>query len=168
MAFYTNSSMIGVDLNTPGADQLFALGTTVRGSDGSIWQYVVAAASCSAYSVVGINASASMSQLVLANIDSGSGRQIAVCQANFSASAYGWVPIHGGAAGAAFKVNVSGSATLGTDFYITTGSGSRLTTTAAASGTIKGITLATATEAWVGITAVACIITWPRVNTLGS
>jgi len=166
MAFYSNSSKLGIDLNSASSTQLFALGMTTRGSDGSMWQYVCASSTVSAYSVVVVNSSGTMRMAVLGDVDAGGGFQIAVAQNAFVTSEYGWVPFHGGAAGSQFKVKVSGSATLGAVLYMATTSGN-VSITAAASATLKGIVLATA-SAWSGVTSQACILTWPKVNTVGA
>lgn len=166
MAFYPNSSKLGVDLNNSSSTQVFALGTTIRGTDGSIWQYVCASTTVSAYSVVVVNSSGTMHMAVLGDVDAGGGAQIAVAQNTFAPSEYGFVPIHGGAAGTTFNVKVSGSATLGAVLYMATSSGN-VAITAAASATLKGIVLATA-SAWSGVTTKPCILTWPKVNTLGA
>lgn len=167
MAFYVNSSKLGVDLNNASATQQFSLGEVCRGTDGSIWQYVCAATTVSAYSVVVVNQSGTMQMAVLGDVNAGAGNFIAVAQNAFAPSDYGWVPIHGGAAaGTVMKVKVSASVTLGVTLYLATSSGN-LSSTAAASATLKGITLATA-SAVAGVTYYACILTWPKVNTLGA
>jgi len=142
------------------------LGTTLRGTDGSIWQYCCANGTVSAYSVVGINSSGTAKMLVLGDVNAGQGYQIGVTQNGFASSEYGWVPIHGGAGLAGFKVKVSASVTLGVSLYLATSTGN-LSSTAAASATMKGIVLSTA-SAVAGVTVYACILTWPKVNTLGA
>ena len=167
--FTTNSSKLGVDLTQSNSTQNFGLGDTIRGSDGSIWQYVNAATTVSAYSVVAINASGTMNMATLTALDSSSGGyQLAVAQFAFAPSDYGWVPIHGvGGPGGTFKVKVSGSSSAGLALYIGTASGN-LTITAAASGTIAGIAIVSGTDtANTAVTATPCIITWPKTRSLG-
>jgi len=169
MAFYTNSSSIGVNLNTSSTTQDFALGSLIQGSDGSIWQYACAATTVSAYSVVAINASGSMNMAVLGSINGTFGVQLAVSQNTFAPGEYGWVPVHGvGGGTGTFKVKVSGSVSAGLMLYIGTASGN-ITITAAASGTLHGVAVVTAMDtADTAVTAAPCIITWPRPRTLGS
>jgi len=169
MAFYTNSSKLGVDLTQASSTQNFAVGDTIRGSDGSVWQYAQAATTVSAYSVVAINASGSMNMATLTALDSSSGGyQLAVAQFTFAPSDYGWVPVHGvGGPGGTFKVKVSGSVSAGVALYIGTASGN-ITITAAASGTLDGIAVVTAMDtANTAVTAAPCIITWPKTRSLG-
>ena len=104
---------------------------------------------------------------MLGDVNTSVGNFLAIAQIAFAPSEYGWVPIHGGpSASTGFKVKVSGSATLGLSLYLATSSGN-ISTTAAVSATLKGITLVTATEAWLGVTTPQVIMTWPRVNTNG-
>jgi len=166
--FSTNSSKLGVDLTQASSTQNFAVGDTIRGSDGSIWQYACAATTVSAYAVVAINASGSMNMATLTALDNSSGGyQLAVAQFAFAPSDYGWVPVHGvGGPGGTFKVLVSGSSSAGVALYVA-GSG-RLSITAAASGTIAGIAIVSGTDtANTAVTATPCIITWPKTRSLG-
>ncbi len=170
MAFFVTGSKIGVDFSQSSATQNFGLGDTVRGSDGSIWQYVCAATTVSAYSVVAVNQSGTCNMAVLANLDNTTGGyQLAVAQFNFAPSEFGWVPVHGtGGPGGTFKVKTSGSVSAGLMLYIGTASGN-LTITAAASGTIDGIAVVTAMDtASTAVTASPCIITWPKTRSLGN
>lgn len=167
MAFYVSASKLGVDLNNSNATQAFDLGEVATASDGSIWQYVVAATTVSAYSVVVVNQSGTMQMAVLGDVNAGAGNFIAVAQNAFAPSDYGWVPIHGtGGASTGFRVKVSASVTLGVTLYLATSSGN-ISSTAAASATLKGIALTTA-SAVAGVTVYACVLTWPKVNTLGT
>ena len=167
MTFYLNSSKIGVDLNKTSSTQAFSVGTLLRGNEGSLWQYVCADTTVSAYSVVVVNTSGSMHMAVLGDVNAGAGNFLAVAQNAFAPGEYGWVPVHGGAStGGAMKVKVSASVTLGTQLYLATSSGN-LSTTAAASATVKGIALSTA-SAVAGVTVYACLLTWPKINTQGA
>lgn len=174
MPFYPASQKLGVDLNNAQAFSTaspaqFNLGALVRGSDGSMWQYVCADTTVSAYSVVVVNQSGTMHMAVLGDVNAGAGNFLAVAQCAFAPNEYGWVPIHGGGGvNNTFKVKVSGSAQPGTTLYLATSSGN-LATTAAASATIKGIAIATASTTSTGVgTPVPIIMTWPKINTLGA
>jgi hypothetical protein len=167
MAFYVSSSKLGVDLNNTSATQGYTLGEVCSASDGSMWQYVCADSTVSAYSVVVVNQSGTMHMAVLGDVNAGAGNFIAVAQNIFAPNEYGWVPIHGtGGQSTGFKVKVSASVTLGVTLYLATSSGN-LSSTAAASATMKGIALSTA-SAVAGVTTYACVLTWPKVNTLGT
>lgn len=158
MAFYVNSSTIGVDLNNSNSTQQFALGSVVTGSDGTVWQYVNAATAVTAYQVVAISTSGTMGKCSVA--DAMAGMQLAVAQNAFAASDYGWVPIHGtGGPGTTMKVQVSATNTQNVAIYIATSTGNISTT--ASSATIAGIAFQTATVT-AGITAYAAIVSWPK------
>jgi hypothetical protein len=163
MSFYTNSSLIGVNLNAASATQDFALGSVCAGSDGTFWQYVNAATAVTAYQVVAISTSGTMGKCSIA--DAVLGLQIAVAQCAFSGSQYGWVPIHGtGGPGTTLKAQYSATTTQNVAIYIATSTGNLSTT--ASSATIQGIAIQTATVT-AGITSYAAIITWPRCNYTG-
>ena len=171
MAFYVNSSMIGVDLTQSQSSvaPTFGIGNIVHGNDGSIWQYVQAATTVSAYSVIAISASGTANMATLTALDNSSGGyQLAVSQFAFAPSEYGWVPVHGvGGPGGTFKVKVSGSVSAGLMLYIGTASGN-LSITAATSGTIAGIAVVTAMDtASTAVTAAPCILTWPKARSAG-
>lgn len=159
MAFYVNSSKIGVDLNNTNSTQQFALGEVVTGSDGTIWQYANAATAVTAYQLVAINTAGTCGKASVA--DAMAGMQLAVAQNAFAASDYGWVPIHGtGGPGTSMRISVSATCTQNVAIYIATSTGNISTT--ASSATIAGIALQTATVT-AGITNYACIVTWPKV-----
>ena len=168
MAFYSNSSLVGVDLNNSSTTQLFALGTILSGSDGSIWQYVQAASTVSAYSVVVIGVSGSVQMMdQRAQADATAAWQLGVAQTTFAPSAYGWVPVHGvGGLNGPFKVKVSGSVSTGLMLYFGSGSGN-VTISATTSATVAGIAVQTVMDtASTAVTAAPCIITWPKSRTI--
>lgn len=182
MPFYPASGKLGVDFNNatafssvsatttvPVIPHQFHLGETCLGADGSIWQYVCADSTVSAYSVVAVNQSGTCHMAVLGDVNPGSGRFLALAQCNFAPNEYGWVAVAGGGGqNNTFKVKVSGSSQPGTTLYLATTSGN-LATTAAASATLKGIAIATASTTSTGVgTPVPVIMTWPKINTLGA
>ena len=167
MAFYVSSSKLGVDLNTTSSTALFALGEMVEGSDGTIWEYVNASTSVSAYAIVAINASGTMAMASVA--DAVAGRQLAVAQAAFAASEYGWVPIRGtGGANNQMRVLCSSTMSGGNALYV----GSRTgvcSIQASSSATLVGVMVYGASGADHALTtSLACIISWPRCNYSGA
>lgn len=167
MAFYVSSSKLGVDLNTTSTTALFALGEIVEGSDGTIWEYVNASTSVSAYAIVAINASGTMAMASVA--DAVAGHQLAVAQAAFAASEYGWVPIRGtGGANNQMRVLCSSTMSGGNALYV----GSRTgvcSIQASSSSTLVGIMVYGASGADHALTtSLACIISWPRCNYSGA
>ena len=163
MTFYVNSSTIGADLNNTITTKLFTLGSTLEGSDGSIWQYVVASTSVSQYAVVAINSSGTMAMASV--IDATTGRQLAVAQNAFAASEYGWVPVHGGGGvSSTFRVLVSATMSGGNALYVGSQTGV-VSIQASSSATVKGIAVYAASGAdHATVTSLACIISWPRCN----
>ena len=165
MAFYNNSSLIGVNFNTTTTTQLFTLGTTTEGSDGTLWQYTKANTSVSAYAVVAITPSGACAMCSIG--DAVLGYQLAVPQIAFAASEYGWVPVHG-VGGANSNLKVLAATMTATSIYISATTG-RLSYTESGSATIHGITIYGASGSDVGgVTSLACILTWPKCNIVGA
>jgi len=167
MTFYVNSSTIGADLNNVSTTQLFTLGSTLEGSDGTIWQYVNASTSVSQYALIAINASGTMAMASAA--DAVAGLQLAVSQQAFTASSYGWVPIHGtGGTSSTFKVLASSTMSGGNALYVGTKTGS-VSIQASGSSTLTGIIVYAASGVdHATTTSLACVITWPKCNYSGS
>lgn len=160
-----NSSTIGVNLgNSDGSTALFGLGQTVVGSDGSQWIYVQATGALVTGSVV-CYTTGYIAQLATASNLFGngggspnSGEGLAFAQGTFAASDYGWVVMRGQNQ----YVRVSSISTLGAALYLDTASSGVLTTTAA-SGTMAGIILLTASSTGVQ-TAVKAYLQYPRLS----
>lgn len=167
MAFYSRSSIIGVDLNSTSTTPNYALGTMTEGSDGSLWQYVNASTSVSAYAVVAINQSGTMAMASVA--DAVAGRQLAVAQNAFAASDYGWVPIRGtGGQNNQFKVLCSSTMSGGNALYVGSQTGV-VSIQASSSATVKGIMVYTASGSDTAtVTVMSCVISWPKCNYSGA
>ena len=167
MAFFNNSSLIGVDFNTASTTQLFALGTTAEGSDGSLWQYVVASTSVSAYAVVAINVAGTCAMASV--VDAVSGLQLAVSQIAIPASSYAWVPVHGvGGPNGTFKVLCSATMSGGNALYVGSQTGV-VSIQASSSATVQGITVYAASGAdHATTTSLACVISWPKCTYNGN
>ena len=159
-SFFTQSSTIGVDLNTTSTTQLFALGTHVLGDRGSEWVYVQAATAvtlgkCVAISNAGTCAMVSATDMVL-----GTTPQLGFAQVAFAASDFGWVPIRGenmailttGSTSATAQVCVAGS-------LASTG---MVSTVATASGSIIGVLFVSIAQTATA-TLTGAILTWPRI-----
>lgn len=95
MAFYTTSSLVGVDFNTTSTTQLFALGTKANGSDGTEFLYCVASSAITAFKCVTINGAYSVAMVSAADMLDDPGGRVGYAQTAFAASEYGWVPIAG-------------------------------------------------------------------------
>jgi hypothetical protein len=87
-----NSSLIGVNLTAyqAAADgPLFALGTTVQGTDGSLWEYVCPLSAIAQYNAVCIDADNHASNLTTTNAVEV--KRVGVAQISIAVSGYGWV-----------------------------------------------------------------------------
>lgn len=87
-----NSSLIGVNLNgyqTQAEGAQYALGTTVLGTDGSLWEYVQALSVISAFNAVCIDADGKASNLTTTN--AAEVRRVGVAQISIAVSGFGWV-----------------------------------------------------------------------------
>lgn len=97
MAFYTTSSMIGVDFNTVGTTQLFALGTRANGSDNTQWVYCKAGTAVTAFKAVHINSTYTCAMASVADVLDGSATsgRLGWAQSAFAADEFGWIPVQG-------------------------------------------------------------------------
>ena len=163
---FVNSSTIGVNLqgNSDGAPANFALGSHVLGNAGSEWIYVYATSALTTGTVVAINSGfvvlpANASNLTNSGQGSpNSGDAIGFSQGVFAAADFGWVCIRGQNQ----YVAVSNISTLGAALYISAVASGMLTT-AAASGTLAGVILATASATGVA-SVVQAYLSYPRLN----
>lgn len=161
-----NSSTIGVNLQgaSDGATANFGLGTHVLGNAGSEWIYVQATSALTTGTVVAINSGfialpANASNLLNAAQGSPqSGDAIGFSQGVFAAADFGWVCIRG----QNMYVAVSNISTLGAALYISPNA-SGMISTSAASGTLAGIVLATASASGVA-SVVQAYLQYPRLQ----
>ena len=163
MAFRVSSSRIGVDLNNTSTTALFALGETVEGSDGTLWEYVQASTSVSAYAVVAIAQSGTCAMASV--VDATSGRQLAVAQNAFAANDYGWVPIRGTGGGLnQMRVLCSGTMSGGSALYVGSRTGV-VSIQVSGSATLRGVVVygASAVDE-ATVTSLPCVISWPRCS----
>jgi hypothetical protein len=167
MAFYNNSSLIGVDFNSVSTTQLFSLGTTAEGSDGTIFQYTQASTSVSAFAVVAINAAGTCAMASV--LDAVQNLKLGVSQIAIAANEYGWVPIHGtGGATGTLKVLCSATMSGGCSLYVGSRTGV-VSIQASSSATVRGIVVYAASGSdHSTTTSLACVLTWPKSNYLGS
>lgn len=87
-----NSSLIGVNLDayrTQAEGAQFALGTTVQGTDGSLWEYVQTLSAISTYNAVCIDADNRASNLTTTN--AAETKRVGVAQISIAVSGFGWV-----------------------------------------------------------------------------
>lgn len=167
MAFYTNSSLIGVDFNSVSATQLFALGTIAKGSSGTEWVYCRAATAVTAYKAVVINGTFTCAMpSVSDSLGTVTAGRLGWAQTAFAVSDYGWIPVNGvvyGMATGSVTLTVSSSPLAVGASAVSTG----MLVQSSASATVQGITPyafgsggQTATA-----TAMQFILSWPRFGT---
>ena len=161
-SFYATSSRIGVDLQNPGSTQLFALGETVDASNDSVWVYVQASTSVTAFKMVAYNTAGAMGMASAADIVNG--LQLGVAQTAFASAEYGWVPIKG----SPFDLMVTGSVTAGGPAYCAlSGIGTGMcAASATASLTLNGIAILTSEgSAATSTTVCQVVLSYPKVKT---
>lgn len=147
MAFVTDG-MVGVDLtlttpvpaiagNNDGIGGLYALGTRVTASDGSVWVYVQAEAAIAQYSWVAIdeNFEAVLGTKALAD----AGHMVGFAQVAFADDDFGWVCVHG----ANISVRVLASCAADVQLY-TSGTAGALDDTSGSQTLIRGVVLVAA------------------------
>jgi len=165
MANFVSQSTIGVQLgNSDGATALFGVGQHITANNGAEWIYVQATSALTTGTVVAVNTSyiaipANATNLFgVAGGVPNSGSQLAFAQGTFAAADFGWVCVRG----QPMYVLVSNVSTLGAALYINAGFSGSLTT-AAASGTIAGVILLTASATGV-LNPVIGYLQYPRLQ----
>lgn len=83
------SSMLGVDLNNYSSTALFAEGTQVLGTDGSLFEYCNTLSAIAAYNAVCIDDAGDASNLTTTN--AASYKKVGVAQISIAVSCYGWI-----------------------------------------------------------------------------
>ena len=165
--YYTTSSLVGVDFNTVGSTQLFAVGTKANGSSGTEWVYCRAGGTITAFKACIVNGTFTVAMAsagdVLGSVTAG---RIGIPQVAFTSGDWGGVPVNG-----LLYVMMTASVTLavsGVPMAIgASGVSTGMMIQSSASGTVQGITPVafgsggqTATA-----TAMQCICSWPRIGT---
>lgn len=142
---YATSGMLGVDFDVTTAgtgasfDQggLFAVGTQVTATDGSIWVYVHASAAIAQYDCVAIDENFEATPMTDTLADAG--HQVGFAQVAFDDNDFGWVC----RSGANITVNVLASCAADVQLY-TSGTPGKLDDTSASQNLIRGVVLVTA------------------------
>lgn len=143
------SSVLGVDLNNYSSTALFAKGTTVLGTDGSLFEYVNTLSAIAAYNAVVIDQNNDASNLTTTN--AAEIRRVGVAQISIAVSSFGWVQRSGrmlvnvaancqdfvplfttATAGVVDDITVSEALILGLNSYSSTVTASAVTAVAAA------------------------------------
>mgnify|MGYP001597480439 CR=1 FL=1 len=154
-----NSSMIGVNLQgvSDGATALFGVGQHCLGDDSAEWVYVMAQAAFTTGMLVAVNATYSAKTCTAT--DAFAGQQLAFAQGAWASSDFGWVALRGNG----LNVALSTVCTLGVALYISAASSGSITT-AAASGTLAGITILNCSATGVLNAASTAYVSWPRLS----
>ena len=164
MAYYTTSSLIGVDFNTVSTTQLFALGTKANGSDNTEWVYCQAASAITAFKACVINGTYTVAMTSATDVLDDTGGRFGWAQTAFAASDFGWVPVAG-----TMYVMTTGSNTLAASGVPVCMGGSAVSTgmismVATTSNTMQGIQIVAHGSGGQTATATAAqaIISYPR------
>ena len=168
--FFANSSSIGFDPNNMSATALFAVGTHILGNNDTEWVYVQAQTTISALSFVAFNATFSAGMASAGDVAI-NGANIALANAQISASSFGWVAVRGANLSCIFTGTGSLALTSG-QLQLASSAGPTgtimLGTVGTASCTLAGISLvATATSSATGLGtggANVCLVNlyWPQ------
>lgn len=151
----SNSSIIGVDLDSTSTTQLFALGTHVQGSNNSEWVYVqIGATAVTAYKAVAFNNAYTCGMASVTDLLNG--LQIGVAQTAMATGSFGWVAIRGNSLG----VLGSSSVTATAQGIFLHGTG-LVDNAVSASGTLAGISFVSVAQT-AGVTVSGCLLSWPR------
>ncbi|OSM03955.1 hypothetical protein [Magnetofaba australis] len=89
MSHFATDGALGVDLSHSHDSAMFALGTQVQGSQGTVWTYIKASAAIAQYDAVGIDADFTAAPLTKAMADANYG--VGFAQIAIAADAYAWV-----------------------------------------------------------------------------
>jgi len=162
-SFYATSSKIGADLQNPGTTQLFALGTRTQGTRDSMWVYVQASTSVTAYKAVAVSTAGAMG--MASGADVLGGLQLGVAQTAFASAEFGWVPIKG----SPFGVMTTGSCSVGNQLYIAASSTPTGIASISASGscTMLGIALLAVVDT-ANASVATCVLTYPTPKSPGT
>lgn len=157
----SNSSLIGANFAATGTTQLFALGTSTRGTDDSLWEYVCASGTFTTGRAVLINPAGTAHALVTANLTANAnGYDIGFTQTTISRDEYGWVAKQG----RNMYVACTGTVTAGGESGVAFSADAGRLQNAAAGGvgnTAFGIHITTSASTATASVAVATL-TWPR------
>lgn len=143
---------LGADLTHTSDEAGFALGTTVKGNDGTEWVYVQASGAITQYDCVAIDESFQAAAMTKALADAG--HQVGFAQVAFADNDYGWVAIRGADIGCRLKTACAADVAL-----YTTASAGMLDDTSASQTLINGA-VAVAVSSSSG-EAVEIIARWP-------
>lgn len=94
MATVITSSLVGVDINNYSSSAMFAVGTQVFGTNGSMFEYVNTLSAIPAYQLVVIDDANNASNATTTNAATGLSR-LGVAQISIAVSCYGWVQRQG-------------------------------------------------------------------------
>lgn len=162
MPFNVTQSTIGVDLNNTDTTGLFALGTRVTGTGDSVWVYVRASTSVTAYKVVAIATNGYCG--MASGADVLGGLPLGVAQTAIPASTYAWVPLAGGP----FGVMTTGSCSIGNAVYVASSSTPTGIASISASGscTMLGIYLVAVVDT-ANASVANCVLDFPKPKSPG-
>mgnify|MGYP003394004366 CR=1 FL=1 len=143
------SSVLGVDLNNYSSTALFARGTMINGTDGSLFEYVNTLSAIAEGNAVGIDESGNASNLTTTLATTV--KKAGVAQISIAVSTFGWVQRMG-------KMNVQVAANCAKDVLLfTTGTAGILDDATISGAVFPGLNLITSTvsNATIGVALAA-------------
>ena len=154
---HVTTPILGVDFTATPTTAEFALGTTVKGSDGTEWVYVQASGAITQYDTVGIDENYQAAAVTKAIVDDGHG--IGFAQVAFTDNDYGWIA----KSGTNIQARVATGCLPDVALY-TSGTAGVIDDDASGQTKIDGI-VAVTTGSASGVASVEVIATYPRSAT---
>ncbi len=156
MALYTNSSMIGVDLNNADTTARFASGTVATASQDALFTYCETVGTFSTGMMGTISTAGTATPAVTSSGQAAGQSMIGFIQTSSTSGQFAWFAQTGNNV----YIRVSGTCNASAVLYVATTSGCLHSTSA--SSTMAGIVLLASTSATATNAAVLANLTWPR------
>lgn len=157
--FFTQSNMIGVDLNNSNTAPQFGLNSIAFGTGDTEWVYAYVSGAVSTGSAVTLSTTGTASLATPTTVATGS--ELVFAQASFADATYAWFARRGNP----LTVLVSATSTLQVQLYVSATSGA--ITTTSTSGTIIGVSLLTASTTAANANFLA-MVSWPKASAAGN
>ncbi len=163
----SNSSLLGANFAAGGTTQLFALGTSADGTDGTSWQYCEATSTFITGELVFLNPAGTAKTLLTASLTANAeGVMLAAAQGVISQGEFGWFVTRG----RNLYILCTGTVTAGSEIGVVLSANSGRLQNALAGGvgnTLLGIFVTTSATTAAASVAVATL-TWPRSVLMGA
>jgi hypothetical protein len=155
--FYANGGpLVGVNLTVTNTSPDFAVGTSVRGTNASEWEYVLAVSGIAQYNAVIINGSGGATPSLTAT--AATIKKVGFAQTAIASGSYGWVA----RAGFGLTCMLAASAAAGAQLYTTATAGT-LDDAIVTAGALPGVTCLVAASGG-GVTNTTIVAAQPTIT----